>query len=230
MQQRGYITLRTTKKRGSPQGFLNYIATASSSASNTAEVIQDLWAIPKANFVEGELPEELSANMPRPSECDGLIVDHDAFYVVGMCVLRSKCGRNVFRTQRTVYNNQSGYTSGSDVPIPVFPAAAGSTAPTASARLMTASAQDQLMTASASTASASDQLALVTADASEDPPNRAAALGFTEAIVAVPVSRPLKRHCSIAAAARAPEFSSPSSSVSLAERRRTDQGDTLRAL
>ena len=88
--------------------------------------------------------------MLRPSECDGVIVDHNAFYVVDMCVLRSKCGSYVFRTQRAVYNNQSGYTSGSDVPIPVFPAADGSTAPTASARLMTASAPDQLMTASAS--------------------------------------------------------------------------------
>ena len=43
MQQRAYITLRTTKKRVSPQDFLNYIATASSSAGNTSEVIHEFW-------------------------------------------------------------------------------------------------------------------------------------------------------------------------------------------
>ena len=50
MHQRAYSALRTTKQRVSPQDFLNYIATASSSAGNTAEVIQDFWAAPRINF------------------------------------------------------------------------------------------------------------------------------------------------------------------------------------
>ena len=44
------------------------------------------------------------------------------------------------------------------------------------------------------------------------------------------VERSLKRHCSAAAAANAPEFNWPSSAVSTADRKKTEQGDTLRML
>ena len=62
MQQRAYITFCMTSKRVSPNDFVNYLATATSSAGNSAEVIQELWTVPNINF-PGELLEEIAANM-----------------------------------------------------------------------------------------------------------------------------------------------------------------------
>ena len=122
--------------------------------------------MPKVNF-PGELPDLLAANVLPPMDCENLIVDHDSFYVVDMCVSRNNLGRNVYRTQRKIYHTQSGVVSGPGAPTPPPTFRESSTRAPPMITTASASGQPTIATAQPTTAPASDQLAVATADGFE---------------------------------------------------------------
>ena len=54
---------------------------------------------------------DIAANLVSPIECDGLLIDHDKFYVVDQCVARTSVGRNVWMPKKFLHHNNTGNIS-----------------------------------------------------------------------------------------------------------------------
>ena len=106
LQLRACITLRETMNRVTPEQFLNFLKSQTASVSSGAETTQSFWAVPKCNFAE--LPPDIAANLVSPIECDGLLIDHDKFYVVDQRVARTSLGRNVWMQRKYSQHNNAG--------------------------------------------------------------------------------------------------------------------------
>ena len=83
--------------RVKPETFLHYIKSQAASVSSGAETTQDFLAVPKCTFPV--LPAAIEAALVDPLECEGMLIDHDKFYVVDQCVPRTSLGRNVWRSK-----------------------------------------------------------------------------------------------------------------------------------